>query len=812
MDEPWTNNNEAIHKHLDGKFLAVSLTDRYFAITSRVYPETLEKWPPPQRTIIAGDFNATHWTWQPGRNPDTAGRRLAEWVESHDLIPTLTDTPTRDSGKCIDLAFSNCAAESRVDQSLHTGLDHYTVCTLLPDPVRTTPGAGKKYVPLECWEDFSQLMRSFAWTLPTINTQEPSEANLDKGAEALPRSSSTDLVACLIHDIERALDRGLVASLLTLDISGAFDIVMRNRLVRRLREQGWPTLFVKWVESFMSDRSVLVRNGLGGLIPSLALECGAPQGSPISPIVSMLYFSPILKFNDPERRFGYADDVALVVFGDSTAETTKILQYDLDDTLRWGNTNAISFDPEKAELIHFFRTRGREHREHVTFEDKTISPQLNVRWLGIHLDSRLSFRKHVEAMASKALKAANFLRSLNQVQKGSPPDAVAKAAKACVTPVALFGAEAWWPGEERRSAANPNHLVSTGTAGLVERLDKVFRVAARTVIPAWKTTRTAILHRESGIPPASVALAQLRVRTSTRYNILHSAHPLAARIAKRPPRDLPPTRLQRTAAIPGKVPRPSLFVKNIGSVLPGPELRGQTKDKAAEKHLEFLTPSPDGDTGWGAVTFHDCVVTTDRGRLMNSEVYDAEAFGALIALEGSDIPTDHNLARINSSTARTVRRRRSNQVRFGAAEAPSNSVGLSRTVTPNMLAALSDELVVLHPINVDEIGCDKSIGIKNKGWPKKGITPVQIKRLHRSQRHQILPAYTQDGIICFEIFGGSTDGENFEFLARLLPYCGKWPESRSGLIIDNASIHRSERVQQLCEDGGVVLLCCTILT
>ncbi|RFU78527.1 reverse transcriptase [Trichoderma arundinaceum] len=73
----------------------------------------------------------------------------------------------------------------------------------------------------------------------------------------------------------------------------------------------------------------------------------------------MLYFSPILKLNDPERRFGYADDVAIVAFGDNTVETTRILQYDLDDTLGWGNDNAITFDPEKAELIHFYRTRGQ---------------------------------------------------------------------------------------------------------------------------------------------------------------------------------------------------------------------------------------------------------------------------------------------------------------------------------------------------------------------------------------------------------------------------------------------------------------------
>lgn len=78
---------------------------------------------------------------------------------------------------------------------------------------------------------------------------------------ALPRRSATDLVACVTHDTEVALAQGLVVSLLTLDVSGAFDIVMKNRLILRLRIQGWPTLFIHWVESFMSERKAYVQNG-----------------------------------------------------------------------------------------------------------------------------------------------------------------------------------------------------------------------------------------------------------------------------------------------------------------------------------------------------------------------------------------------------------------------------------------------------------------------------------------------------------------------------------------------------------------------
>ncbi|RFU72915.1 transposase [Trichoderma arundinaceum] len=159
-------------------------------------------------------------------------------------------------------------------------------------------------------------------------------------------------------------------------------------------------------------------------------------------------------------------------------------------------------------------------------------------------------------------------------------------------------------------------------------------------------------------------------------------------------------------------------------------------------------------------------------------------------LGGGDAPTDENLARISSSTARTVRRRRSNQVRFGTTKAPSNGVGRPRTITPNMLAALCDKLVDSPCMRLKDM-----VAFLRKEFGAD-VT-----------RFSILPAYTQDGIIYFGIFEGSTDGEKFEeFLERLLPYCGKWPEPRSVLIIDNASIHHSERVQQLCEDAGVVLL------
>jgi transposase len=84
---------------------------------------------------------------------------------------------------------------------------------------------------------------------------------------------------------------------------------------------------------------------------------------------------------------------------------------------------------------------------------------------------------------------------------------------------------------------------------------------------------------------------------------------------------------------------------------------------------------------------------------------------------------------------------------------------------------------------------------------------VQVARFHRDQRCQILPAYTQDGLLFSRVFEDSTDSTVFEdFIEQLLPHCGKWPARNSVLVMDNASFHHTGRVEQLCSEAGVKLL------
>jgi transposase len=56
----------------------------------------------------------------------------------------------------------------------------------------------------------------------------------------------------------------------------------------------------------------------------------------------------------------------------------------------------------------------------------------------------------------------------------------------------------------------------------------------------------------------------------------------------------------------------------------------------------------------------------------------------------------------------------------------------------------------------------------------------------------------------YHVFQWSTDSSVFEdFIEQLLAHCGRWPEPKSVLMMDNSSFHRSERVAQLYSDAGV---------
>lgn len=163
-----------------------------------------------------------------------------------------------------------------------------------------------------------------------------------------------------------------------------------------MQAQGWPATILRWTSSFLSNRRVQVRYQ-GGVTSPKKLECGVLQGSPISPLLFLLYMVEPLRSGNPRAGFGYADDIGILGIGPTSVESALAAQREVDSLLGRAKENAVSFDTGKSEVIHF-KCRRQDGPVSILVNDSRIEPAEHIRWLGVHLDSKLSFKHHVATL------------------------------------------------------------------------------------------------------------------------------------------------------------------------------------------------------------------------------------------------------------------------------------------------------------------------------------------------------------------------------------------------------------------------------
>jgi len=141
---------------------------------------------------------------------------------------------------------------------------------------------------------------------------------------------STNLaVRLLVTQVQEAWRHKAAGSLLQLDIKGYFDHIPHNWLAHTLRAKGLPDWTVTFVSSWLQDRyATLFFDGEGS--EPVRIEAGVPQGSPLSPILAILFLAPLyetLAAKHPHLSLlGFSDDTNILALGLSEDSTCRQLE------------------------------------------------------------------------------------------------------------------------------------------------------------------------------------------------------------------------------------------------------------------------------------------------------------------------------------------------------------------------------------------------------------------------------------------------------------------------------------------------------
>lgn len=213
--------------------------------------------------------------------------------------------------------------------------------------------------------------------------------------------STCDAIMRLVATLVKGMEAGEIAGAHFYDLTKAFDCVSPDRLIAKFRYYNFGEDGCKLLCSYLTNRRQYVC--LDGVSSSLeGIVGGVPQGSVLGPILFLIYVNDMVEAVDEVGLLLFADDAATV--GSESEETRLVdLMGDAESSLRqWLCANDLSMNANKTSKLFF------THRQ---VESSEVSP--TAKYLGVVLDSKLSWEGHVDCLAKKIAKNIYLIRKLS---------------------------------------------------------------------------------------------------------------------------------------------------------------------------------------------------------------------------------------------------------------------------------------------------------------------------------------------------------------------------------------------------------------
>ena len=119
----------------------------------------------------------------------------------------------------------------------------------------------------------------------------------------------------------------------------------------------WKSTTCEWFKSYLQGRNQIV--SINGVESELTeLKHGVPQGSVLGHLLFLIYINDLNTCISNSKVYHFADDTNLLHINSCFKKLQKNINYDLKRLTNWLDSNMISLNCTKTELVYFRKKRS----------------------------------------------------------------------------------------------------------------------------------------------------------------------------------------------------------------------------------------------------------------------------------------------------------------------------------------------------------------------------------------------------------------------------------------------------------------------
>ena len=223
---------------------------------------------------------------------------------------------------------------------------------------------------------------------------------------------STELLATTtVQEWMDEIARGHSVDAVFLDCQKAFDRADHEQIILSLFKFGVSSVLLKFFSDYLRGRhQVTLVDGTHS--EQRCDTSGVPQGSILGPLLFLCLIDAVATCTSSKTAVRmFADDIAIyrVVHGpDDTAE----FQLDLDAVCSWSAEVKLAFNPTKSVFVRFSAKQIVPEAPEYRLGLDTIPRRNTVKYLGLHLDRKLSWSDHISNLITKVRKRMRYISFL----------------------------------------------------------------------------------------------------------------------------------------------------------------------------------------------------------------------------------------------------------------------------------------------------------------------------------------------------------------------------------------------------------------